>query len=160
MSVTDYGEIVLALQKILGQAYQDSPTILNLAGHSLACKIDPNYYLAVEPAFTQNLAKSGARLPSKVRTALLHTGNILTLGPAKDWVLTIGVSANGGKGKIKACFMNAEFVDRALILYGGRISGLEVSDLRIQRRYQAPLAKAFEGKTPLHEMAFDSEPEE
>ncbi len=159
MTVTDHGEFVLGLQKVLGQAFQEHPEILNIAGRSLACKIDPNYYLAVEPAFTRTLAQAVVKLPSKVRDALIRTGNILTLGPKKDWIFNLGVCARGGKGQIKACFLNAEFIDRALILHGGRTTGLEVSDLRIQRRYQEAMEKLFAGKALLHDMAFEDDPE-
>ena len=158
MTLTDHGAFVLDLQKVLGQAFQEHPEILNVAGRSLACKIDPNYYLAVEPAFTRTLSQAVLKLPSKVRDALIRTGNILTLGTKKEWVFNLGVCARGGKGQIKACFMNAEFIDRALVLHGGRTGGLEVSDLRIQRRYQEALEKLFAGKTPLHDMAFEDEP--
>lgn len=155
MPLTNHGDVVLHLQKCLGQAFRESPLLLNLPGRSLACKVDPSYYLAVEPAFTETLARLSVRLPARVREALVRTGNIVSLPPRREWLLKLGVAVSGGHGKIKGCFVVAEFIDRALILHGGRTTGLEVSDLRLERRYKTPLEKFFAGKTPLHDMAFE-----
>jgi hypothetical protein len=51
-------------------------------------------------------------------------------------------------------FLPAEFIDRAVVLYGGEPSPLPVSRLRVHIREKERLAAFFAGRTPIMDLAF------
>ncbi|MCM0753652.1 hypothetical protein M7784_00090 [Desulfovibrio aminophilus] len=154
MSLTDYQDALNRLQKALGRAYLDDPLLLNVPGRSVACKVDPQYYLALQPAFVERLAKGAALLPATAAEVLVRTGNLITRAPERQYELAVPVVLNGRVLEVRAAFVDADFVDRALRLYAGLASGLEVSDLRIAGAFRASLEPLFENKTPLRDLAF------
>ncbi|MES9994515.1 hypothetical protein [Desulfovibrio aminophilus] len=154
MSLTDYQDVLNRLQKALGQAHLADPLLLNVPGRSVACKVDPLYYLALQPAFVERLAKAAAMLPATVAEALVRTGNLITRAPERRHELTVPVVLGGRLLEVRASFVDADFIDRALRLYAGLPTGLEVSDLRIAGAFRSSLEPLFENKTPLRDLAF------
>jgi hypothetical protein len=154
MPLKDYQDIVTRLQKGLARAWAEDPLLLNLPGRSLACKIEPDYYLALQPAFVEHLARFAAVLPKSVTEALLKTGLLVSAPPERAHVLTVGVIFGGRRTAVRASFVDADFIDRALKLYAGQPAGLEISELRLQKECRAELAAFFKNKTPPRELAY------
>lgn len=154
MPLTDYQDIVTRLQKALGRLYAAEPFLLNIPGRSIACKLDPLYYLALEPAFAERLARAAALLPATAVEALVRTGSYITQAPERRYAQTVPVTYGGHLLEVTASFVDADFVDRALRLYAGLPASLEVSELRIPARFRPSLTPLFENKTPLDDVAF------
>lgn len=154
MPLKDYQEIVTRLQKGLAQAWAEDPLVLNLPGRSVACKVEPDYYLALQPAFAEHLARWAGMLPGSAIEALVKTGLVITAKPERTHVIEVGVVFGGRRTVIRASFVDADFIDRALKLYAGQLAGLEVSDLRIQKEFRAQLDVLFKNKTPPREFAY------
>lgn len=152
----DYSEIVARLQRGLGRAYQDSAMILGVPGTSVAVKIDPHHYLAVMPAFLSRLAEWAGVFPDTAREALVRSGNLVTSGPGREAVLP--VTAVWGtpptSRRINACFVLAEFVDRAIRLYGAEPAPPPVADLRLSGADHEAVQAFFQGKTCIDKTAF------
>lgn len=154
MPLKDFTEIVEQLQKSLGKGFVDDPLLLNMPGQSIACKIDQYYYLAVMPAFVEQLGRLGGMFPDKVTEALVKTGNFITKAPEREPLIPLTVGW-GGKGvTLKAAFVDADFIDRAVKTYGGMGSVLNVSDLKISSEDKAKVEAFFEGKTPPQKLAY------
>lgn len=154
MALTDFTEMVERLQKGLGKAFAEEPWMLNLPGQSVACKIDQHYYLAVMPAFAERLARLGGMFPHHVVEALVRTGNLITRAPDRDPVLPLTVAWEGPSVTVRAAFVDADFIDRAVKTYGGSEGGLNVSELKISGRDRERLEAFFEGKTPPEGLAY------
>lgn len=154
MPLKDYQETVARLQKGLAQAYLDDPSILNVPGRSVACKVDPGYYVALQPLFDEALARWAAMLPRNVRDALVRTGNMITKAPEREAVLQVGLAWGGRHHVMRVSFIEADFIDRALRTYAGTATGLEVSELGIERGHKPMLEEFFEDKQGLQELAY------
>lgn len=154
MPLKDYTEIVERLQKGLGKGFADEPWILNMPGRSIACKIDQYYYLAVMPGFVDQLARLGGMFPDQVTEAMVKTGNLITKAPERDPLLPLTVAWGGRPVTIKAAFVDADFIDRAVKTYGNMGSGLNVSELKISAADKDAVEAFFEGKTPPQNLAF------
>ena len=144
------------MQRELGARYAQSPGVLNIPGRSLACKIDPFYYLAPYPGFINHLAEWCAIKPEKAGEALVRTGNIITRGGDRSPFLFLNLAwGEGGRGtpRFKACLVHAAFIDRAVKLYGG---GQEpsISLLRVQASDRELVERFLEGKTLLASFAY------
>ncbi len=152
----DYSEILATLQKQLGQRFLDDPKLLNLPGKSVACKIDPLYYLAVFPSFSRNMAQLAGTLPGAVEETLIRTGNLITPNDSEDPTLLLQVawSPEMSPVKIKAGFVLAGFIDTGLKIYARRQESLPVSDLRIAIRDKEKVDSFFQGKTAISSLAF------
>lgn len=149
MPLTDYAEILDRLQKSLAARYVQSPELLNAPGRSLADKIDQNYYLCVEPLFTTNMAKLSGVFPETVVETMTRTGNIITRPGDRAYTLDLEVAWDEGRKilPVQACFVLADFVERALALYA-EAAKPTLSDLRIPARERANVEAFFQGKTP------------
>ena len=154
----NYTEIVDAAQQSLGRRIAAHPDILNMPGRSLACKIDPFYYLAPCPGFVVAMARWSGVMPGKLRTALIKTGDLLTGqagGSPNAWCLT--VQAVWGRGLMRrtmsACLIHASFIDRAATLYGG-MAVPPVSELQVAASCRAGLDAFLAGKTGVAGVAF------
>ncbi|WP_419787565.1 hypothetical protein [Pseudodesulfovibrio sp.] len=154
MALTDFTERVERLQQGLGKGFAEEPWMLNLPGRSVACKIDQYYYLAVMPAFAEKLARLGGMFPHQVVEALVRTGNLITRAPERDPILPLTVSWEGPVVTVRAAFVDADFIDRAVKTYGGAGGGLNVSELKISGRDRERVELFFEDKTPPQGLAY------
>lgn len=154
MPLKDFTEIAERLQQNLGKGFADEPLLLNVPGQSIACKIDQYYYLAVMPAFTEQLGRLGGMFPDKVTEALVKTGNFITKAPNRDPLLPLTVSWGGRAVTVKAAFVDADFIDRAVKTYGGMGAILNVSELKVSSEDKAKIEDFFEGKTPPQKLAY------
>ncbi len=154
MPLIDYQDVVFRLQQGLGQAFADTPWILNLPGKSVACKVDQYYYVAVMPAFIEKLAEWSNIAPAVVSESLVRTGNFITKAPERDPQLSLGLTWDGKIYDLKAAFVDADFIDRALRFFGGMESVLNVSELRIASASRESVEDFFEGKTPPQGLAY------
>ncbi|NJB68795.1 hypothetical protein GGQ74_002468 [Desulfobaculum xiamenense] len=155
----DYTQTLDRLQMGLGRAYMRSPSILGIPGMSIAVKIDPNYYLAVMPAFIHRMAEWGGMFPDTAEDALMRTGNLITSGPDRDYLLELGVvwGIPPVTKRIRCALVLAEFVDRALRLHGRRAAPLPVADLRVIAADRERVDSFLDDKTPLDKTAFSSQ---
>lgn len=154
MPLIDYTERIERLQRGLGRAFEAEPWALNLPGKSIACKLDQYYYLAVMPAFVEKLARYSGLFPESVVETLVRTGNLITRPPKRDPVVTLGVTWSGKVYEISAAFVEADFIDRAIMVHGGMESGLNVSELKIAAGSRQAVEELFEGKTAPQGLAF------
>ena len=154
MPMKDYQDALTRLQKGLASGYQSSPGVLNTPGQSLMCKVDPEYYLALEPIFTEILARWAISFPQGVLETLVRTGNLVFCKPLGTHVIPLTVSWGGRDYEVQAAFLAADFVDRALKLYAGVQESLPVSDLRIRADERAAVEAFFGDKTLLDAVAY------
>ena len=154
MPMKDYQDALTRLQKGLASGYQSSPGVLNVPGQSLMCKVDPEYYLALEPIFLEILARWAISFPQAVLETLVHTGNMVFCKPLSTHIIPLTVSWGGRDYEVQAAFLPADFVDRSLKLYAGVQEPLPVSELRIRAEERAALEAFFAEKTPLGHVAF------
>ncbi len=154
MPMKDYQDALTRLQKGLASGYQSSPGVLNVPGQSLMCKVDPEYYLALEPIFLEILARWAISFPQAVLETLVHTGNLVFCKPLSTHIIPLTVSWGGRDYEVQAAFLPADFVDRSLKLYAGVQEPLPVSELRIRTGERAALEAFFAEKTPLGHVAF------
>ncbi|MEF2145825.1 MAG: hypothetical protein V3573_10290 [Desulfovibrionaceae bacterium] len=154
MPLPDYHERVERMQKALARSCEADPALLNLPGRSVACKVDPLYYLVVQPLFNESLARWAGLLPRHVTETLVRTGMYISRGPEREHVLTLSVTWGGRWMNVRASFLDADFIDRALRLYAGAVRGLEVSELRVSSEDRERVERLFENKTPPGNVAF------
>ena len=152
--LTDYQELVPRLQRALARVFTQAPWVLNTPGRSVACKIDPLYYLAPQPGFTESLARWAGVLPARVDEALVKTGNIITSPPDRLPWLVVRVVFGGREQGMRASFIDADFVERGLKLYAGFEGGLPISDLRLAEASRPSVQALFAGKTAPQDFAF------
>ncbi|BBD06835.1 hypothetical protein [Desulfovibrio ferrophilus] len=151
----NYTEILDRLQKGLGKAYLESPLILGVPGVSVAVKIDPHYYLCVMPAFLSRLAELSGMFPDTAEQALIRTGSLITgVHGSHLTQVTVVWGSPPISRRVNASFVLAEFVDRALRLYGNQLTPMSVADLRITTDDQEAVAKFFDTKTCVDKTAF------
>ncbi|MGE4293221.1 MAG: hypothetical protein AB7E32_13555, partial [Desulfovibrio sp.] len=74
MPLPDYHERAERMQRGLARAFSADPTLLNLPGRSLACKVYTLYYLAVQPLFEEALERWAGLMPGSAPDVLLRTG--------------------------------------------------------------------------------------
>ena len=98
-AMIDYAESLERLGKALGEHYRQSGYILGVPGTSLALKVDPFYYLAIQPGFTKYLARWAGMFPDRAALALVKTGNMLS--DASHTVYTTPVAISHGSEKVK-----------------------------------------------------------
>lgn len=154
MPIKDYQDALTRLQKGLASGYQSSPTVLNTPGQSLMCKVDPDYYLALEPIFTEILARWAISFPQGVLETLVHTGNLVFCKPLSTHIIPLTLSWGGNDYEVQAAFLSADFVDRALKLYAGVQEPMPVSDLRIRADERAAVEAFFGDKVPPGAVAY------
>lgn len=154
MPLKDYQDALTRLQKGIAQAYKDSPQVLNVPGQSVACKVDPEYYLALEPIFTEILARWAVSFPEGVLETLARTGNVVVCKPLSTHIIPLSVTWDGRDFEVQATFLLADFVDRALKLYAGVAEPLPVSDLRIRTADRAAVEAFFGVSTPPKGLAY------
>jgi hypothetical protein len=149
-------EILRDLQSGLGRVFLEDNQILNTPGKSIACKLDPHYYLAPISFFLRRLGYMSAKPPNKVRAALISTGNLITRSRSQEHSITLAVTWPGLSKPmpIQACFVLAEFIDRALRIYAHTPDPLPVGELQIISGDREKVEKFFTGKTPPHDLAF------
>lgn len=92
--------------------------------------------------------------PDQVKETLIKTGNIITRPPDRDPLIPLTVSWGGRGVSIKAAFVDADFIDRAVKTYGGLSSSLNVSDLKIDAEDKARVDAFFAEKTPPQKLAY------
>jgi hypothetical protein len=155
----DYAQTVNELQKRLAEAFRQDPATLNLPGRSIACKIDPLYYLALHPGFCAAMARWAKLDQDLVETALIKTGDLVTnsldRSPALVLNLTWEEQAKRSPlvARLNVCFVLASFIDRALLLYAGA-EALPISALRIAAGDQERVKERLTGKTEVMSLAF------
>jgi hypothetical protein len=154
MPLKDYQDALTRLQKGLAQAYRDAPQMLNVPGQSVACKVDPEYYLALEPVFTEILARWAVSFPESVLETLTRTGNVVVCKPLSTHIIPLSVTWDGRDFEVQATFLLADFVDRALKLYAGVAAPLPVSDLRIRTDERKAVEAFFGDLTPPQGLAY------
>jgi len=154
MPLKDYQDSLTRLQKGLASGYQQSPQVINVPGQSLVCKVDPDYYLALEPIFTEILARWAVSFPQGVQETLVHTGNLVFCEPFNTHIIPLTLTWDDKDFEVQAAFLRADFVDRALKLYAGLADPLPVSALRIRNAERKAVEAFFGGKTPPSDVAF------
>lgn len=147
MPLPDYHERVERMQRGLARAVAADPTLLNLPGRSLACKVDPLYYLAMQPFFDESLERWAGLMPGRAADALVRTGAYITHPPDREHIMQLGVSWGGRTLRVRVTFVDADFIDRALKLYAGAARGMDLSDLRISPEDRDMVDAFFENKT-------------
>lgn len=154
MPLKDYTEIVERLQRGLGKGFAEQPWLLNMPGRSIACKIDQYYYLAVMPAFVEQLGRLGGMFPDQVSETLVKTGNFITHAPERDPMIPLTLGWGSAPVTVKAAFVDADFIDRAVKTYGNLGASLNVSDLKISEGDRERVEAFFEDKTPPQKLAY------
>lgn len=154
MPMQNHAETVERLQRALGKGVSQSPWLINLPGRSIACKIDQYYYLAIMPAFVEQLARLGGMFPDQVESALIFSGNFITKAPERTPTIPLTVSWGGPTMKLKAAFVEAEFIDRGIKTYSDLGMVPSVSELKISSADKESVEAFFEGKTPPQRLAY------
>ncbi len=151
-----WDDVLLELQAGLGNGYLEDNQILNVPGVSIAFKLDPNYYLAPISLFTKRLAYLSAKTPTKVRSALINTGNLITRNKTREYTLNVAVTWPGLSKPvpIQAGFIVTEFIERALRIHARMPDPLPVGELQIASRDQKKVQKFFGEKTAPYALAF------
>ena len=152
----DYNSIIENVQTEVGRNYLGSPDMLNIPGRSLACKIDPFYYLAMPRALMDCLGGWTGILPDKICTALIRTGNMLSSEKDRNYIVSLKLIYPGSHpGRpVDCCLLDAGFMDRSLAIYAGRSEPLPVSSLRIHLSDKDKMDTFLNGKTNLLALAF------
>lgn len=149
MPLTDYADVLDRIGRALAMQYDRECDVLNRPGVSLACKIDQNYYLVVEPLFSRTIAGWCAVKPDVVLETLKRTGNMVTCGTDREHKIALSLTWRGRDREIEAqCgFVLADFVERALSMYSTRGPSMGLSDLKICESGRERVEDFFAGKT-------------
>lgn len=154
----DHAELVDRLQRALAAAWLERPELLNVPGASMACKVDPNYYLALYPAFIDFLSRSAGMYHDKVREALVRTGNLPVNQENGAFSLVLRlIWEQGGAlrhNRLESCFLHNSFIDRALMLYARQAREFPISSLAISVVDKQKSQDFLNGRTQLEAMAF------
>lgn len=155
--LTNMSEITDKVQKVLGREFLKASRVINVPGKSLACKVDPFYYLVPIDVFLRSLAVLTGTPPARLETALVKTGNLVSgeQGATGLELDLLWQSAMSGRARFRAGFLLSDFIDRALILYGGRSEPMPISHLRIDKSCRERVRRFFVGKTMPNSIAFD-----
>lgn len=154
MPLPDYHERMERMQRGLARAVRADATLLNLPGRSLACKIDPLYYLAVQPLFDAALDRWAGLLPGRAAETLIRTGVYVTSPPDREHVFPLEVTWGARILRVRATFVDADFIDRALKVHAGARRGPDVSVLRICAGDRPAVERLFLNKTAPGSVAF------
>ncbi len=154
MSLKDYQTRIDRLQKGLGKAFIENPFILNIPGKSIALKVDPYYYVAFEPGFTENLGRFGVMLQKNVRDTLVRTGNLVTDHETRNPIIRIRMKWDERSYAMNVCFVESEFIDQALKIYGGVMGDVGLSEISILNSERERLDKFFGERTLLKSVAY------
>lgn len=154
MSLQDYKVRIDRLQEGLGKAFIENPFILNIPGKSIALKVDPYYYVAFEPAFSENLSRFAVMLPKNVRDTLVRTGNLVTDQETRNPIIKIRMKWNDRSYAMNVCFVESGFIDQALKIYGGVKEEVGLSEICILESERERLEKFFGERTLLKSVAF------
>ncbi len=151
----DYSELVNLLQKELGLRCSRSPGLLNVPGRSMACKLDPYYYLALHPGFVELLGKWAGRGSEVITEALVKTGVFATKPPerAPSIPLTLVWADGSVRRKLDVSFLDAAWVERGLAMYSGAQSP-PISGLCIAKEERSAVDEFLENKTPVQGLGF------
>ena len=152
----DYNEIIEIIQVEFGAHYKKSPEILNVPGTSLACKIDPLYYLAMPRALMDALAQWTGLLPEKIAVTLVRTGNMLSSEKDRNYIMPLKLiyAHSNPERTVECCLLDASFIDRTLAIYAGLTTELPIAPLHINKSDQMSLDAFLKGKPPLTALAF------
>lgn len=153
MSLQDYKDRIDRLQKGLGKAFAENPFILNIPGKSIALKVDPYYYVAFEPAFSENLSRFGVMLP-KTCVIPLCVLNLVTDHETRNPIIKIRMKWNDRSYAMNVCFVESGFIDQALKIYGGVKEEVGLSEIRILESERERLEEFFGERTLLKSVAF------
>lgn len=158
----NYTELADRMQRELAARHAQAPDLFNYPGKSLACKIDPHYYLAPYPGFHRQLARWCGVRPSLAQEALVRTGN-LVLGASNgdDRAASLRLKlvwedlAAGGiqRARMDVCLIHSSFVDRGVALYT-QGAAPQVSGLKIESNEKESVQAFLQGKTELQSMAW------
>lgn len=152
----DYSLNLERLAKALGEHCRDASFILGQPGTSLALKVDPFHYLAIQPGFLKHLSRWAGMLPAAVEETLIRTGVMLSDASRRVYTVQIRVFEEGAATltPVNASFLLAVFIDQALAIHGASPDPAPVSRLKILAEDRPKLDILFSGKTPLHALAF------
>lgn len=152
----DYYTILDQIKKQIGTMYLQDHSILNNPGRSLACKLDPFYYLAPLPLFFNVLSHWSGHLPQTIKKTLLITGNIVSSGKNKEFCLTLDLkpSLHQPIQTLTCCFVLADFIDSSLKIYGLQQTIPPVSELKLMDYEREKVKKFLATKTDLQDLAF------
>lgn len=154
--IIDHAQRIDRLQRVLAEAWLERPSLLNVPGASLACKLDPYYYLGLYPGVVDFFAIRCGMFHANVLQHLVRTGNLLVHPQGGTPRITLRVVWKEGqrRARLDGCFLHSDFIDRALMLYAGEPHEQPVSSLSIDAREKQRIALLLQGKTPLQKMAF------
>lgn len=152
----DYSDVLARLEAALGREAARRPGVINVPGRSMACRIDPNWYLAVQPGFVKIVAKWAAVFPKRAAEALARTGIMATSGDHKASMLRLTVFDELLRRPMHllCAFIQADWVDRALTVHGKRTTIPAVSRLRIASFEKPRVDAFFAGKTAPLSLAY------
>ncbi len=153
----DYPEILKNIQKKIGSQFLKDPSIFNVPGQSVACKIDPFYYLAIYPGFFVKCAEWTGIFPETIKETLIKTGNIVLSSTTKKYILEIKVKWESLTEPItlNGFFLISDFIDQSIKIYGRKNEILPVSNLKIVASEKPKLISFLKGKTPINPIAFE-----
>lgn len=156
--IEDHTERIERLQRALAEEHLERGDVLNLPGRSLACKVDPYYYLALYPAVVEHLSRHAGMFQGKALDALVRTGNLLTHPQSGAPSLFLNViwnqSGTARRARLEVCFLHNSFVDRALVLYARQEGELPVADFSVDASDKSLVEAFLAGKTALADLAY------
>lgn len=157
--LVDYTSLLEDLKKALAKRFLEQPSFINIPGHSPVMRLDQFYYLALYPDFSALLGKIVRKPAETVTDVLVRTGNLITRRGQRRPSLRVRLVWPEGSGRLKrakltVCFLHADFIDRALLLYARRQTPLPVSSLRIEAADKGFVSHFLTDKTELGEHAF------
>lgn len=152
----DYSEVLTRLQAALGREASRRPGIINVPGRSIACRIDPEWYLAVQPGFVTIISKWAAVFPKRAAEALLRTAVMAASADHSSSMLRLTVFDELVRRpmQLRCAFIQADWIDRALTLHGKRTNIPPVSRLRIASFEKERIDAFFLGKTAPLSLAY------
>ncbi len=155
----NYTHLLEELQKALARRFLEQPSFINVPGRSTVMRLDQFYYLALYPDFPAQLGKLTRQSEETVTDVLIRTGNLIIRREQRRPSLRLRLVWPEGRGRLKrakltVCFLQAGFIDRALLLYAQRQDPLPVSSLRIESKDKGFVSHFLTDKTELAGFAF------
>ncbi len=154
MPLPDYQHRIHILQRALVKVWENDSLALNFPGQSIACKIDPLYYLAFQTDFEHTLSQASGILPELIAEALIKTGLLLSNTPQREHIFSLTLFVGEAKQKSQVSFLDAQFIDLALRQFGGVTTLPHVADIRIHEQERSYVEQIFAGRTMLADFAF------